>query len=295
MKSIMRWAGIILGFVAALVILLAVVVYALSEARMRRVYQTPDVALEIPTDADSIERGSYLTAALVGCRDCHGPDLGGKVFIDDPSVGLIYGPNLTRGAGSVTVNFSDADWERSLRHGVGPDGRALLAMPSVEFMNLNQDDLAAVIAYLKSIPPIDREGLPTKISPIGRVLFVVGVIPPPAAEVLDHSRSFPAPIQPGTTVEYGGYLASLACIGCHKPDFSGGKIAGTPPDWPPAPALNSRGAMRGWTLEEFTLAIRAGVTPDRRALNPVYMPWTQFTNLTDRDLQALYAYLQSVP
>jgi mono/diheme cytochrome c family protein len=293
MKSL-RWLTVGLGLVAALIVLAVVYVYFASEARLSVVYQVPEQALAIPADQLSLERGRYLATALVGCRDCHGRDFGGAPFITDPAIGMLYGPNLTRGAGGIGADYSDADWVRAIRHGVARNGKGLLGIPAGEYMNFSEADLAAVTAYLKTLPPVDRQMPKSQVGPLGRALLVAGAFPPPAAELIDHNRQLPAAIAPAPTADYGQYLASLGCIGCHRADLTGGVIPGVPPEWPPAPDLTRNGALGSWSEGDFMLAMRAGMAPGGRPLNPDYMPWPVFTNMTDDDLRALWLYLQSI-
>lgn len=294
MQIHIRRIGMVLGALFILVVVLAGVVFLASENRLNRKYEITPASIEIPEDQASLERGEYLLAGLVGCQDCHGHDMGGAVFLEDPLLGAAYGPNLTPGSGSATASYSDSDWVRSIRHGVDPDGRALVGMPSRDFANLNAADLSAVIAYLKNLSPVDRQMPEGKAGPLGRLLLVAGLFPPAAAEVIDHDSPLPGAIDPGPTVEYGEYLASLTCIGCHDSDLTGGPIPGMPPDWPAAANLSPGSSVSAWSEADFIQAMRFGSTPDKRMLNPAYMPWSVYMNMSDSDLQALYAYIQSL-
>jgi mono/diheme cytochrome c family protein len=294
MKKIIRRIVVGLGLLAGLVVLLHAVVYGLSASRLDRTYDIADEQLVIGNDQAIVERGRYLTTAVVGCRDCHGGDLGGAAFMVDPAIGAVYGSNLTGGAGGIGALYSDADWVRAIRHGVGPDGEALLAIPAGEYMNLGEADLAAIIAYLQSLPPVDRTMPGSQMGPVGRALLLAGVFPPPAAEGLDHQRPFPAEVPPGPTAAYGQYLVSLGCAGCHREDMSGGDIPGVPPDWPAAPSLAAGSTISGWSEAEFMRAMRTGNMPDNQTMDPTFMPWPVFANMTDADLQAIWAYLTSL-
>jgi cytochrome c553 len=277
-----------------LVVLLVAGAFLISEIRLSREYPVSPVSLALPNSEAALARGSYLTSALVGCRDCHGFDLGGAEFIVDPAIGMIYGPNLTSGRGGIGAVYNDEDWVRAIRHGIGRDNQGLLGIPAGEYMNFTEEDLAAVITVLKSLPPVDREMPASQVGPVGRILMVVGAFPPPSAAVIDHEQPFPDPVPPGGTPEYGEYLASLGCMGCHREDLTGGVIPGTPPEWPPAPDLTQAGKLGNWSEAEFIQSMRTGITPEG-TMNPNYMPWTVFTNLSDEDLKALWAFLQNLP
>ncbi|MFN8521699.1 MAG: c-type cytochrome [Chloroflexota bacterium] len=190
--------------------------------------------IAIPTDPGAIARGEHLAVAITKCGDCHGVDLGGNVLVDNPVIGRLAGPNLTRGRGGVGGALKDEDWVRALRHGVARSGRPLNFMPSEETSQLADDDLAAIVAYAKSVPLVDREVLPTAYGPLGRFLVLTGEIDIPAERV-DHAAKSVATMKPEPTAEYGRYLAVVGgCVGCHGPSLSGGQVPGDSPEFPPA-------------------------------------------------------------
>ncbi len=127
----MRALSVVLRLLVGLAFLAAVLaafVYWRSAAVLdqRFAVTLPPVA---PSAAPDLAHGRHL-AATRGCFSCHGEDLGGAVVIDSGAMGLISGPNLTRGPGGRPAGFSTADLERAIRHGVAPDGRGLFLMPS---------------------------------------------------------------------------------------------------------------------------------------------------------------------
>src|SRR5690606_1051994 len=103
-------------------------------------YQITPVPIGIPIAQGSAERGAHLYATR-GCADCHGGDLGGAKVVDEPPVGRLYGPNLTKGQGGVVADYRDEDWVRAIRHGVNPQGRPLVLMPSMEYSEFSEQDL----------------------------------------------------------------------------------------------------------------------------------------------------------
>jgi hypothetical protein len=90
-------------------------------------------------------------------------------FAAVPGLVTLAIPNLTTGAGGVGDTNTDEDWVRAIRHGVGHDGRGLALMPSAVFYYLSDEDLGALIAYLKSLPPVDNEMPGTDLGPVGRI------------------------------------------------------------------------------------------------------------------------------
>ena len=290
MKLLVR---IVIAFIA-LAIVIGAVVAVMSNQRLNRTYDIPTsvLALTIPSNAATIARGHHL-AVIAGCTDCHAKDLGGKVFLDVPPF-LLVASNLTRGAGGAGASFTDADLVRAIRHGVGPDGRAFLIMPANDFNYLSDADLAAIIAYVKGVPPVERQLPAESIRPLGRVLLVLNQLPPPPAAVIDHAAAHQANAPVGATVEYGHYLANFTgCTDCHRADLTGGPIPGLPPSAPPAQNITPAG-IGTWTDVDFYRALRVGKRPDGSTINTL-MPWPDFSQMTDAEIGALLRFVRSVP
>ncbi|KAA0213427.1 cytochrome C [bacterium] len=244
-------------------------------------------------DRSAMERGKYLVNHLMGCRECHGDDLGGKVIMDNGAMGLWYGPNLTRGKGSKLADYSSKDWMRALRHGVGKDGRRLLLMPSEDYVNFGDDDMAAVVAYFRSLPPVDREDQGISLGPIGKMLVATGQIPF-AFEKIDPKARRPE-AKPGPTREWGAVLIG-SCTGCHGTGLSGGKIPGGDPKWPQAANISpdKETGLGQWSYEDFVKAMREGKRKDGSAINEA-MPWKAYAGMKDDDLRALWEYIKAAP
>lgn len=292
MKNVLRWIGVVLAGLVGLLTVAAALVFFVSESRINKTY---DIALESvasSTDEDALARGEHL-AVIQGCTDCHGADLAGEPFLEDPAIGHLYASNLTAGEGGIGRVYTDADWVRAIRHGVGPDGKPLLYMPAQDFYHLSDEDLAALIAYLKSVPPVNNSLPDDAIGPLGRILFLAGQLPLVPAEMIDHDGPRPYAPPPGVTVEYGQYLA-VTCTGCHGQDLSGGPIPGAPPNWPPAANLTPAGHLAEWSEGDFISAMRTGISPDGHEIDPV-MPIEAVRAMTDEELKALWLFLQSLP
>ncbi len=265
--------------------------YAASASRLSRDWQIEVADLAVPDDPASVERGRHVATAVAKCIDCHGDDLGGKVMVEDPMFGTLAGPNLTGGAGGIGGGLSVGDWVRAIRHGVGRDGEVLVAMPSDEYALLGRDDLAAVIAYMRSLRPVDREVPETTLGPVGRVLVLAGELPL-SAERVDHDAPLPYAPPSGPTAEYGRYLVEVGCVGCHGPGLSGGPMPGAPPD-ATVPTNITPTAIGDWTVEDLGRALREGKRPDGSTLDR-FMPWPTMSTLTDEEVAAMHAYLQTV-
>jgi len=297
MRKLFRWIGITLGVFFGMGVLSVAWMYISTEQRINRVYSIPDEQVPVPTDEAGIADGQHIFQ-FRGCQACHGEHLEGKVYLSDPALGEVNATNLTSGVGGVAPDYkTDADWVRALRHGIRPSGKPLLFMPSTEFYFLSDADLGAVIAYIKSAPPVDHNQAISSISVTGRVVMtlVEGLTFLPA-ELIPHDA--PRPVAPpvGITPEYGEYLTQ-SCKVCHGLSMSGGKIPAFPAGWPSAANLTTSPERYQpyFTQEGFVLIMRNGVTRHGRQINPQYMPWSSYQFMTDAELKAVWVYLQSLP
>ena len=294
MKRWLKGFGYALGGIVGLVLVTAGGVYGLSEARYRRQYTVKPAAITIRTEPVAVARGAHLARSIAGCVECHGDNLAGKAVIDDPAIGRVFAMNLTRGKGGIAGALTDADYVRAIRHGIAPSGRALKVMPASDYMNLSDEDLGAIIAYVKSVPPVDNEIPTVTMGPLGRALMVAGKMPILHAERIDHDRLHLAVVPPAPTAGYGAYLASVGCKGCHGPALAGGPIADGDPSWPPAANLTPAGPTKSWSENDFRRLLREGKRPDGSPVNKA-MPVRLFTNLSDDEVHAIWLYLRTVP
>ena len=288
---LVRRIGIILVALVLLIVLTGAAIYAFSGRRLGKNWTVTPAPLAITADSASLARGRHLVTVRLLCADCHTSDLGGQVVIDGMPFGRFVASNLT--PGGVGTTYTDADWIRAIRHGIRPDGKSLLFMPSEVFTNLGAEDLAAVIAYLKSVPAVTRSLPATELGPVGRMLVATKKAPLVIAELIDHDAPIPAMPAESETAEYGRYLASTGgCMACHGKNLSGGKFAGGPED-PPASNLTPTG-IGEWSEADFFRAFREGKRPNGTGINP-FMPWATLGKMTDSELRAIYLYLKTVP
>jgi mono/diheme cytochrome c family protein len=216
-------------------------------------------------------------------------------MVDAFPLGRLFGPNLTKGQGSRTMNYTVADWDRIVRHGLLPDGRAAL-MPSEDFLLMSDQELADIIAYIQAQPPVDRTMPETELGPLGKVLLATGQMRLtarlPGIHQLTHAEYPPAAM---VSVEFGRHLAGV-CTGCHKADLTGGPIVGGDPSWPPASNLTPASTGLGaWTYAQFQDAMRLGKRPDGSAIAPpmsILIPYAQ--QMSETELEAIWMYLQSL-
>jgi mono/diheme cytochrome c family protein len=291
MKRYLKWAGI--SLLALLVVLLGSV-YGLTELRFRRSYTSPERPVALHSDEATLARGRHI-AVTRGCIDCHGDDLAGGPFLEVPILANLFASNLTPGAGGIGASYTPVDWERAIRHGIGPSGKPLLFMPSHEYYPLSDEDMTALVSYLVSLRPIDRTGSRNRVGPLGRLLVATNQIPYfVPAEHITHDAPRPVAPPPGVTIEYGRYLAT-GCVGCHGDDLSGGRIPGAPPEFIPVANITPhQTGIADWGENDFFRLMREGRRPDGRQVDP-QMPWQAIGQLSDDEMSALWLYLQSVP
>jgi cytochrome c553 len=281
---------------AALAVGLAIVVGAvairlawLPSPRTMR-FDVPRHDVAVPSDAAAIARGRHLSEAVAVCTVCHGDDLGGRLAFEHPLLGRGYTPNLTRGRGGIGTSYRVADWERALRHGVDRSGRGLLFMPVDHYQHLSDADLGAMIAYYRSLAPVDNDRTGLELTLLARAMIDLGVSGPVVRAVqLDHSAPPPAPPQ-----DPGAYLVEIGgCTFCHGAALSGGQ--GLEPGAPPGPALTGGSAIAAQGFAAFAAALRTGRAADGHAIDPKFMPWQGYRRLTDDELRSIWAHLQRLP
>lgn len=292
MKKILKWTGIGLGSLIGLVALAAGGMIVSANGRFNRTYDNIQAEpLTIPTDEASLAVGQHW--AEMHCQLCHGPDLSGGPFFDDPSLGYVDAPNLTSGRGGIGGSYTDADWVLAIRHGIKQDHTSVFIMPSNDFYYLSDADLSSIIAYVKSLPPVDRETRPQNLSPMAKILYTAGAFGDLLyAEVIAHDVRPPAPAA-GVTAEYGEYLVNAhGCRSCHGEALTGKQPP--EPGAPFAPNLTPGGDLAGWSEAEFASTLRTGVTPSGHQLSDS-MPWQGLGRMTDDEMTAVWLYLESLP
>lgn len=294
MRSLRSSRALLVGAALALAPTLFAACAASREDLVDEKLEIAPVALEVPDGPEAIAEGRRLYLSR-GCVDCHEEELSGKLMIDDPFVGRVAGSNLTPGEGSAVRGYTAADFERALRHGVRPDGTPLVVMPSQEYYWLSDAEVGALIAYIRSAPPVDEVHPEPEIRCVGRALHAFGAIPLVPAKIIDHDAPRPDVPVESATAENGERLARMTCAGCHGASFSGGPIPGVTGGAVPTnltPDLET--GLGRWTEADFLRAMREGKRPDGSAIDPS-MPWQGFRHMTDDELQGLWAFLRTLP
>src|SRR3990172_1066301 len=292
MKKFFKWIGIVLGSLLVVIFIVLFILAGQSSARMARVYEIPPDDIVIPSDAESVARGEHWVKAE--CIGCHGDDLSGRVFLE-AGFGYVDAKNLTPGQGGIGAEFTDQDWVRAIRHGISPEGKSLIIMPAQNTWYFSDEDLGSIIAYLKTLPPVDNVTREPSFNLLGKAMLSAGMFGNSVivAENISHdTRPDYPPV--AVSAEYGSYLVNVsACRECHGPDLSGGKSAD--PSAIPAPNLTPGGELIAWQTADFINTLRTGVTPFGHKLDPLQMPWEHFRYFSDNELTAIFMYLQSQP
>lgn len=292
MKKFLKWLGIA---VLALVLVLVIAVLVLVNKTNGMAKKTYDVNLPkfaAANDSAALVRGAVIANSL--CGGCHGGDFAGTEFFKDEATGSIPAPNIT--SGGRTKNYTDADWLRIIRYGVKPDKHGAMIMPSKEMGSMSNEDIAALVGYLKTIPASNKTWPDPEFTLFSKVLAGAGLFGDLYhAEIIDlqDTTTKTAP-EPGPSVAYGAYTVGFhGCKSCHGDNLNGKK---TPdPISPPGSNITKGGNFGKWSLEQFKNTLRTGTTPEGKALDVKFMPWAPMGLMTDMELEAIYNYLQSMP
>ncbi len=288
MKRVLKWLGIVLGGLIGLVLILAVVLFLVGRNRLNNAPEVAAAPVTVSDDAESLENGRYF-ATISSCTGCHGQQLEGTVFIDEAPIGYVPAPNLTSGAGGVGDRYTDADWERAIRHGVNADGEVMVIMSSNHYSSYSDEDLADLIAYLNALPPVDHDLGKRALQFPGNIIFGVFAYDSWAVNLIDHTAVGGEAPEAGETAAYGKYLIDIAsCTSCHAENLAGnyGQL-----DSPRGPNLTIWPGE--YSQEEFATALQTGVLPDGRQMSTV-MPWPAYAQMSETEVAAIWQYLNTL-
>lgn len=305
LKSVLKWSGIVLG---SIIVLFVVAVFA----RHDRTFDAPYPKITASTDSAVIARGKHIVTGPGHCTGCHfAPEDMQKAIAGEEvelkggfefklPFGIIRTRNITPDNETGIGKLTDQEIARTLRYGVFPNGNAVFDF--MPFHDLSDEDLTAVISYLRSQKPVRNELVHREINFMGKAVMAFLIEP------VGPKKEPPYRVVPDTTSAYGKYIAhSIAnCVGCHTnrdlmtgafigPDFAGGfsmpsdekpELTFTTPNLTPDPET---GKIYNWTEDVFVHRFRQGV---QIAGTP--MPWGAFKKMSDLELKAIYRYLRNV-
>ena len=299
-------------FVGVLLVLLVAGALGLIQVRATRTFAAPYPEIAASSDPAIVARGKYLVYGPAACAYCHVPkeqwrelDAGAELPLAGNHVfrlplGELFSSNLTPDPDTGIGRRSDRELARVLRHGVRADGRA--AVPLMEYQGLSDEDVTAIVSYLRTRPAVARKVPEQKLSLLGKAIFAFAYEPQgPQEEVPQRSPA-------GPSIERGAYLANKVsvCVSCHTdrggdgslvgPRFAGGQrmdvaadadIVFVTPNLTPDPETSVIGRT---TEDGFIARIRVG---ELVAGTP--MPWGAYRRMSDDDLRSVYRYLRSLP
>ena len=271
MKRFLKWTAI--GLCSVVVVALAII-YGVSEYRLGQTFDIAATPITVPTDSAGIAAGRHIFETR-GCEGCHGPGLSGKIFFDDPWIARLIAPNVPK----AIRGYSNAELARLLRHGVRPNGQGVAVMPSSMFYHLDDEDLGALIGYLRTVPERAGNPLPShSMRLLARIGLTMGQYKVEPREI---THDAPRALRGSDPAALGRYIAMSSCTECH-----GQRLQGDPQG---TPALMIVG---GYTPSEFAKLMREGMPKDgkeRKMMSPVAR--SRFSHFTDEEVNALYVYL----
>jgi cytochrome c553 len=252
MRKLLRWIGYVLAAIVLIALIFAAWVWFASGRVLSRTHEGRAERLAAPDAAQRADAGRQ--ARIQGCTHCHGEQLEGRMMFDGQPFATVWAPNLSELAGRT----SDQQLARAIRQGIGADGRALFIMPSDQYSRLSDEEVAALIAFIRATPRRGGPTPPIRWGPIGRFALAMGQMPPIMTRIEDYGIREPYDTGPGEAA--GRRLAANTCSACHGPDLSGQP---SPEGGPPAPDLAIAGA---YDLAQFRMLMRTGVPPGGRDL-----------------------------
>ncbi|HEX6084684.1 MAG TPA: cytochrome c [Thermoanaerobaculia bacterium] len=309
-KRILKFLGWTAATIATLALLLVIVVLV----RANRRFDAPYPEIHASRDPKMIARGEYIVYGPGHCVNCHTANVetdsirngatpllaGARRF--RLKFGNVYTPNLTPDRATGIGRYTDAQIARVLRYGVMPDGRA--ALPFMEYHDMSDEDLTAIVSYLRSQKPVRRAVPEHELNFIGKAVMAFLIKPVGPKGVPPKQTPAEEP-----TVERGEYVATsvAVCAECHTKRnlidgsyigqrFAGGmefQVDGEPDKIIVSPNLTPSaryGRIASWSEEQFVGRFGAGV-----GIPHTHMPWRQFQRMSETDVRAIYRYLRSLP
>ncbi len=309
LKKVLIWAGAI---IVVLVLAVVIIVETTHDRNYNEDFPVEELTVEITPER--VARGRYLANGPAHCSHCHVPfeklelvesgeevALTGGFDLEIPP-GTFHAPNITPDPETGIGNRSDGELYRMLRYNINHKGKACVDF--MPFVNMAEEDIYAIIAYLRQNEPVKHQRPEVELSFLGKAVYAMGAIGPgqPDEPVLKS-------VKPAPSREYGRYLAYAVanCRGCHtNRDMKTGEYIGEAyagglqfgpdsqtrgytyysPNLTPDPET---GILSDWSEDTFVARMRSG-----RLHQTSPMPWGAFKQMTDDDLRAIYRFLKSL-
>jgi mono/diheme cytochrome c family protein len=298
-RTLLKWVGVVISGLLTLIPTALLVLALIGFYKLNERHNNPITVIQVAGTPAQIARGEQLANI---CLSCHAPDnklpLSGTNFaarFDFPPMGTLYAPNLTP-SGNIQ-DWTDGDVVRAIREGVHKNGRALLIMPAGSYRNMSDDDVQALVAYLRSQPSIGGPTPDNQFNLLGAIFMNLSDF----RTAQQPAGSVTAP-QAGTP-DYGKYMVDIiGCRDCHGPELQGRVDSGQP--GPPA-GPNLTKIVPQWSEEQFMTFFNSGTLPGgskvpiltlASGFSEPRMPWPMVrAAATDDELKDMYMYLHSLP
>jgi mono/diheme cytochrome c family protein len=279
MVKLLRWTGYVVGSLVLLLLIAAAAIWLLAAQKLNAQANGKLEHLAAPSAVQLADAPRQLYA--LRCLDCHGKGLRGNLFFNEPSVAKIYAPNLTE----IAARASDEQLARALRQGIGIDGRSLVIMPSATFSRLNDGEVAALIATIRSLPRGGERTPEREVGFLGRLGLVTGKFHTSTDEVGQYAKN--QPLDLGPQYAAGRHIAASNCAECHGANLEGGEVE---------PGLNAPDLTiaGSYDLPAFIKLMRTGVPPGGRELKLMSgIARKGLSHMSDAEIEDLHAYLQA--
>jgi mono/diheme cytochrome c family protein len=301
-RKILKWTGLTILFLVA-------VITIATATRQHLTYEAPYPNIKASTDSAMVAKGRHIVLGPGHCVDCHSPirnadsvlALGQEVpltggYTFKLPFGTFYTKNLTPDSTTGIGQYTDAEIGRILRYSVKKNGEAVL--PFMPFQNMSDEDLTAVISYLRSLKPVANAVPEHSYNVVGNVIKAFMIKPSAPTEPIQTY------VPEDSTAEYGKHMvmAVANCNECHTRRDGIGNYVGAPlaggtvfkeegkptlvtPNLTPHPS----GRLFNWSEEDFIRRFRMG-----RTIKHSHMPWESYGRMSDTELKAIYNYLRTV-
>lgn len=292
MRKVFKWLGIVILTLIVIVLITVLIMVNKTNGMAKDTYEVTLPKFVAATDSASMVRGEIIANSL--CSGCHGGDFAGTPFFNDEATGSVPAPNIT--PGGIPKDYTDADWLKIIRYGVKPDNHGAIIMPSKEMGTMSNNDIAALVGYLKTVPPSDKTWNDPKFTLLSKVLAGAGLFGDLyQAKIIDlHDTTTRVAPPYAPTVEYGAYTVGFhGCKSCHGDNLNGKKSPD--PISPPGTNITKGGNFGKWSLEQFSSTLKSGTTPEGKQMDTKFMPWVAIGQMSDVEIAAVYNYLNSVP
>ena len=275
-RLVKKIAVIVFGGIAAILVVASAGIYSISAWKLNAHYAVAGPALRVTPAASMVVEGERL-ARVNGCIGCHGDNLAGHVFVDRLFIGRLSGHNLTR----VVPEYTDEQLAKLIRGGVKSDGTGIVFMPSHTMVRLADADVAAIIAYLRTVKRLPDAAKDTSLGLLARALLVVGMFQ------LEPDTVVPGELgplaRPADAAALGRYLARTTCAMCHGGDLHGEEQTESP---------NLFGIVHAYSLADFKTLLSTGVAVGGRKLGLMTeMSQGALKYMRDDEIEAVYAFL----